>query len=127
MLSARHWLIHRPRLLQVAFWLWVAPFVLAAAGVELTHSANCPDNIYFQWAKGAKFHQIEKLSGSHDSADDDCAACFLTSASHGLLASLALLTLLVALPFTFVASHRSVPSRFYAQISSRGPPAPACA
>ena len=123
MLSARHWLIHRPRLLQVAFWLWVAPFVLAAAGVELTHSANCPDNIYFQWAKGAKLHQIEKLSLSQDAPDDDCAACFLTWASHGVLAALALVTLLLALPIAFASGRRSLLSRSLAQTASRGPPA----
>ena len=122
MLSARHWLIHRPRLLQVAFWLWVAPFVLSAAGVELTHSANCPDNIYFRWALGSGFHHLEQPSTVHAVLEVECAACALTSAVHGILGALAPALLLLSLLFTFAGLRASLRSRTVTHTASRGPP-----
>ena len=123
MVSVRQWRFNHPRLLQIAFWLWLAPFVLASAGVELTHSANCPDNIFVRWAIHSGSTHFQKPAAVTSDDDADCAACAFAWATMAVFAALAVATITQALPLTFSAPRRTLLTRCPALTASRGPPA----
>jgi len=123
MVSVRQWRFNHPRLLQVAFWLWLAPFVLASAGVELTHSANCPDNIFVRWAIHSGSQQMGKLAATTGDQDEDCAACAFVWATVAVFSALAVATITQALPVRYSSFRQDRLGQSPALTASRGPPA----
>ena len=122
MVSVRQWSFNHPRLLQIAFWLWLAPFVLASAGVELTHSANCPDNIFVRWAVHSGSQHLEKPAPILADEDSDCAACALAWAAVAVFTALAIATITQALPLVYSTRRHTVLTRIPGLTASRGPP-----